>query len=92
MWPVGYPAFGSDYGPPAYLDDLTSGKLSLVTNKPAFAGGDFQPYLIRAGRWLVFVGSGGVMAIADDLRGRQRVLNGRTEFFAPSATPRPGLA
>jgi hypothetical protein len=22
MWPVGYPAFGPNFGPPAYLDDL----------------------------------------------------------------------
>jgi hypothetical protein len=87
MWPVGDPAFGPASGPPAYLDDLTSGTLSLVTNRPAFAAGDFQPYLIRVGRWLVFAGSAGTMAIADDLRGRQRVLDGRTEFFAPSATP-----
>ena len=87
MWPVGDPVFGPDSGPPAYLDDLTSGTLSLVTNRPAFTAGDFEPYLIRAGRWLVFAGSAGTMAIADDLQGRQRVLDGRTEFFAPSATP-----
>lgn len=87
MWPVGDPAFGPGYGPRAYLDDLRSGTLSLVTNGPAFTAGDYQPYLIRAGRWLVFAGSGGTMAIADDLRGRQRVLDGRTEFFAPSAAP-----
>ncbi len=87
MWPVGSPAFGPDFGPPAYLDDLTSGTLSLVTNKPAFEAGDYQPYLIQVGRWLVFAGSAGTMAIADNLQGRQRVLDGRTEFFAPSATP-----
>lgn len=87
MWPVGDPAFGPDSGPPAYLDDLTSGTLSLVANRPAFTAGDYQPYLIRTGRWLVFAGSGGTMAIGDDLHGRQRVLDGRTEFFAPSATP-----
>jgi len=87
MWPVGDPAFGPGFGPPAYLDDLRSGTLSLVANRPAFAAGDYQPYLIRAGRWLVFAGSAGTMAIADDLHGRQRVLDGRTEFFAPAAAP-----
>jgi hypothetical protein len=87
MWPVGRPAFTQSSGPPAYLDDLTRRKLSLVTNRPAFAAGDYQPYLIRVGRWLVFAGSAGTMAIADDLRGRQQVLGRRTEFFAPSATP-----
>jgi hypothetical protein len=84
MWPVGYPAFGPDFGPPAYLDDLATGQLSR-RHKPTFAGGDFQPYLVRVGRWLVYVGDG-TMAIRDDLMGKPRVL-GSTPFFAPAASP-----
>jgi len=85
MWPVGYPAFGPDFGPPAYVDNLSTGHLSL-RDKPAFAGGDYQPYLVRTGRWLVYPGGQGTMAIGDDLTGRPRVL-GRTPFFAPAASP-----
>ena len=84
MWPVGYPAFGPTFGPPAYLDDLATGQLTR-RHKPAFAGGDFQPYLVRAGRWLVYAGDG-TMAIRDDLMGQPQVL-GSTPFFAPAATP-----
>jgi hypothetical protein len=85
MWPVGYPAFGPDFGPPAYLDNLSTGHLSL-RHKLAFAGGDYSPYLVRTGRWLVYVGRQGTTAISDDLTGRPRVL-GRTPFFAPAASP-----
>jgi len=84
MWPIGYPVFGPNYGPPAYLDNLATGQLSR-RHKPAFAAGDFQPYLVRVGRWLVYVG-GGTMAIRDDLMGKPRVL-GSTPFFAPAASP-----
>jgi hypothetical protein len=87
MWPVGYPAFGPHFGPPAYLDDLATGQLSR-RHKPTFAGGDFQPYLVRAGRWLVYAGDG-TMAIRDDLMGQPRVL-GSTPFFAPG--PRPATS
>jgi hypothetical protein len=84
MWPAGYPRFGPDFGPPAYLDNLATGQL-LRQHKLAFAGGDFRPYLVQAGRWLVYVGDG-TMAIRDDLNGKPRVL-GRTPFFAPAALP-----
>jgi hypothetical protein len=84
MWPVGYPAFGPGFGPPAYLDNLSTGRLSR-RYKPTFAGGDYRPYLVRAGRWLVYVGDG-TMAIRDDLTGTPRVL-GSTPFFAPAAAP-----
>ncbi len=84
MWPVGSPAFGPNFGPPAYLDDLATGQLSR-RHMPTFAGGDFQPYLVQAGRWLVYVGDG-TMAIRDDLEGKPRVL-GRTGFFASAALP-----
>jgi hypothetical protein len=84
MWPVGYPAFGPGFGPPGYLDNLATGHLSL-RNKPDFAGGDFRPYLVRAGGWLVYAGDG-TMAIRDDLKGKPRVL-GSTPFFAPAASP-----
>ncbi len=88
MWPVvahgEYPAFGPKYGPPAYLDNLATRQLSR-RHKPAFGAGDFMPYLVQAGRWLVYVG-GGTMAIRDDLMGKPRVL-GRTPFFARAASP-----
>ena len=84
MWPVGYPAFGPNFGPPAYLDNLATRQL-LRQHKLAFAGGDFRPYLVQAGRWLVYVGDG-TMAIRDDLTGKPRVL-GSTPFFAPAALP-----
>ena len=84
MWPVGYPAFGPTGGPPAYVDNLRTGRLSR-TQRPAIAAGDYQPLLITAGRWLVYVGNG-TTAIRDDLTGRPRVV-GTTPFFAPSARP-----
>jgi len=59
MWPVvahgEYPTFGPHYGPPAYLDNLATRRL-WRRHKPAFGAGDFQPYLVQAGRWLVYVG------------------------------------
>jgi len=87
MWPVvahgEFPTFGPSE-PPAYLDNLATRQLSR-RHKLAFAGGDFQPYLVQAGRWLVYVGDG-TMAIRDDLKGKPRML-GRTPFFAPAASP-----
>jgi len=89
MWPVvahgEYPTFGPHQWPPAYVDDLATGRLSR-RHKLAFAGGDFRPYLVRVGRWLVYVGGGGAMVIRDSLTSRPRVL-GRTPFFAPAASP-----
>lgn len=84
MWPVGYPAFGPSGGPPAYLDDLSTGRLAQRRTL-AIAAGDYQPLLTQAGRWLVYVGNG-TMATREDLAGNPRVL-GRTPFFAPSAEP-----
>ena len=96
MWPVGYPAFGPWGGPPAYVDDLSTGRLAQ-SQTLAIAAGDYQPLLMRVGRWLVYVGNGAT-AIRDDLRGNPRVL-GPAPFFAPSAEPghvwlfrlRPGM-
>jgi hypothetical protein len=85
MWPVGYPAFGPHMWPPAYVDDLATGHLSQ-RHKLAFAGGDYRPYLVRVGHWLVYVGDRGAMVIRDNLKGRPRAL-GRTPFFAPAASP-----
>ena len=85
MWPVGYPLFGPNFGPPAYLDDLVTRHLSR-RHQPAFAAGDFRPYLVQAGHWLVYVGGSGAMVSRDSLKGRQRVL-GRTPFLAPAASP-----
>jgi hypothetical protein len=84
-WPVGYPAFGPGFAPPAYLDDLSTGRLSR-RQVPGIAGCDCNPYMISIGRWLVYVGSGGTDAIRSDLKGTPRVL-GATGFFAPSAAP-----
>jgi hypothetical protein len=85
MWPVGYPAFGPNLWPPAYLDNLATGQLSRQ-HKLAFAGGDYLPHLVRTGRWLVYAGGQGTMAIGHDLKGRPRVL-GKTPFFARAASP-----
>jgi hypothetical protein len=84
-WPVGYPAFGPSGGPPAYVDDLSTGRLSQ-RQIPGIVGCDCQPYLIRAGQRLVYVGSGGTTSISADLKGKPRLL-GTTPFFAPSAAP-----
>jgi hypothetical protein len=84
MWPAGYPLFTPSGGPPAYLDNLTDGQL-VRHQIPGIAGGDFEPYVISVGRWIVYVGNGTV-AIRDDLKGKPRVL-GKTPFFAKSATP-----
>jgi hypothetical protein len=84
MWPVGYPAFGPGGGPPAYVDDLSTGRLAQ-SQTLAIAAGDYQPLLTQVGRWLVYVGNG-TMAIRDNLSGNPRTL-GPTPFFAPSAAP-----
>ena len=85
LWPVGAPAFGPGLWPPAYLDNLSTGHLSL-RRKLAFAAGDYLPYLVRAGRWPVYLGRPGTMAIGDGLTGTPRVL-GDTPLFAPAASP-----
>ena len=82
MWPVGYPAFGPAGGPPAYFDNLRTGRLSQ-THRPAIAAGDYQPLLVTVGRWLVYVGNG-TTAIRNDLTGTPHLV-GKTPFFAPSA-------
>ncbi len=84
MWPVGYPSFTPAGGPPAYFDNLSTGRVSQRQN-PAISAGDFQPLLITVGRWFVYVGKG-TTAIRDDLKGGQRAL-GTSPFFAPSAAP-----
>jgi hypothetical protein len=84
MWPTGYPAFSSAGGPPVSVDNLSTGRVSQQ-QKPAISAGDYQPFLITVGRWLVYVGNGAT-AIRDDLKGRPRAL-GTSPFFAPSAAP-----
>lgn len=84
MWPVGPTDFGIGGGPPAYINDLSTGRLTQ-TRTLAIGAGDYQPLLEQAGRWLTYVGNA-TMAIRDDLSGHPRVL-GPTPFFAPSATP-----
>jgi hypothetical protein len=73
LWPVGYPAFGPDFAPPAYVADLTTGQLSQRP-VPAIAGGDYQPYVINVGTRLVYVGSAGTMTIRATLKSRPGVL------------------
>ncbi len=70
--------------PPSTVGDLRTGH-HFQTGKFDLCCGDYQPLMITAGRWLVYVGNGAT-AIRSDLSGRPRVL-GRTSFFAPSATP-----
>jgi hypothetical protein len=57
MWPVGYPRFGPNSGPPAYLDNLSARHLA-VRQQPAIGAGDYQPLLATVGRWFVYVGNG----------------------------------
>jgi hypothetical protein len=83
LWPVGFPAFGPGSAPRAYTGDLATGQFVQRTI-PAIAGGDFQPYAMAAGARLVYVGSGGTMAIPASLTGKPKML-GPTPFFAPSA-------
>jgi hypothetical protein len=83
MWPVGPPNFTNTGGPPAYVDDLTTGHLSQ-RQVPGIIGCDCQPYLIGAGQRLAYVGSGGTTAIPAGLTGKPQVL-GTTPFFAPAA-------
>ena len=85
MWPVGYPLFTPAGGPPAYVNDLTTGHLSR-RQVPGIVGCDCQPYLIGVSRRLVYVGAGGTTVIPADLAGKPRVL-GTTPFFAPAAAP-----
>jgi hypothetical protein len=86
LWPVGRPAFGPDFAPPAYVADLSTGQLSRRP-VPAIAGGDYQPYVISVGTRLVYVGSAGTMTIRASLEDQPAVLGPPTPFFAPSATP-----
>jgi hypothetical protein len=85
LWPVGYPGFSASGGPPAYVDNLRTGRLTQ-SQRPDISAGDYQPLLSAAGRYLVYAGPDGTTAIGDDLTGRPRLLGG-TPFFAPSATP-----
>jgi hypothetical protein len=85
MWPVGRPLFTWTGGPPAYVADLTTGHLSRRP-VPGIAGCDCLPYLIGAGRRLVYVSADGTAVIPADLAGKPRML-GTTPFFAPSAAP-----
>jgi hypothetical protein len=85
LWPVGYPGFSASGGPPAYVDNLRTGRLTQ-SQSPDISAGDYQPLLSQAGTYLVYVGADGTMAISDDLAGRPRLLAG-TPSFALSATP-----
>ena len=83
LWPAG-PTVWDHGGPPVLTVDLGTGQFRR-SDQPAISAGDFQPLLVRTGRWLVYAGDG-TMAIRDDLRGRPRVL-AKTPFFVPAAAP-----
>jgi hypothetical protein len=85
LWPAGDPSFGPDSGPPAYLENLQTGRL-VLHRVPGIAAGDYQPLLITVGRWVVYQGGCGVVAMPTDLRGSPRTL-ACGGFFAASATP-----
>jgi hypothetical protein len=85
LWPVGYPLFGPNGGPPAYLDNLQTGRL-VLHGVPGIAAGDYQPLLIAVGRHVVYQGGCGVVAMPADLRGSPRTL-ACGGFFVASATP-----
>lgn len=89
MWPIvadgEYPTFTPSGGPPADVANLSTGH-SASRMIPDIIGCDCQPYMVGIGRSLVYVGSSGITAIADDLMGAPRVL-GTSQFFAPSAAP-----
>jgi hypothetical protein len=80
MWPAG--SGQAPWG--IYLDNLSTRRLRQALT-PSVDPGEFQP-LMPAGRWLVYVRQGRVMAVPVDGPGRPRVL-GTTLPFAPSATP-----
>jgi hypothetical protein len=84
LWPVGYPGFNASGGPPAYVDNLRTGRLT-ESQSPDISAGDYQPLLRTVGNYLVYIGAAGTMAVRDDLTGRPRLLGGTP--FAPSATP-----
>jgi hypothetical protein len=83
VWPIGYPLFTPTSGPPAYVDELSSGR-HWLRQIPGIIGCDCRPYLIGVGSRLVYAGSGGATAMSAGLTGRPVVL-GATQFFAPSA-------
>ena len=80
LWPIG------DHGwPPAYMADLSTGRLSR-RRIPLFGVKDEPGPLVPAGRWVVYAGRDGTMAIPGNLIGKPRVL-GNAGFFAPAASP-----
>jgi hypothetical protein len=85
LWPVGYPGFSASGGPPAYVDNLSTGRLT-ESESPDISAGDYQPLLSPVGTYLVYVGGDGTTAIRDDLTGRPHLVGG-SPSFAPSATP-----
>jgi hypothetical protein len=85
LWPVGYPLFGPNGGPPAYLENLQTGR-RVLQGVPGIAAGDYQPLLLAVGSWVVYQGGCGVLAMPADLRGSPRTV-ACGGFFAASVTP-----
>lgn len=77
------------YQHPTWLEQPGSNRFRRSW-KPVLAVGDYQPSMIRVGRWLVYVGDG-TSAIRDDLHGRPRKLwtkvLGQPGPFMPAAQP-----
>jgi hypothetical protein len=50
MWPAGYPAFTPAGGPPAYVDDLSTDRLTQ-SGAVDISAGDYQPLLVPPRAW-----------------------------------------
>jgi hypothetical protein len=86
MWPAGGGAvFSGNSGPDSYVADLGVGRPRSIA-RPGVGAGDWQPLLVRSGRWLFYVSFRGVMALPDTLTGHARLLSDQG-WFGPAATP-----
>jgi hypothetical protein len=88
LWPAGPPQFGAlpggGPGTTVFVVDLVSGRRT-IKRIPGIAPGDFPVSLLPLGHMLVYNADKGVSAVADDLRGRPRLL-GRATYFVPDAS------
>jgi hypothetical protein len=88
LWPAGPPQFGAlpggGPGTTVVVADLASGR-HTIRRIPGIAPGDFPVPLLPLGHMLVYNADRGVSAVADDLRGRPRLL-GRATYFVPGAS------
>src|SRR5260370_41324089 len=73
MWPVGYPLFTPTGGPPAYVDDLSSGR-PRKRQIPGIIGCDCRPDLIPGGRPRRYESPGGTTALTAGAKRKPRLL------------------